>query len=379
MLPTAREPPTRRRLLRRGLDLLGSFQGDVSSFLDQLDPGGATWPLPHGAGDLTATSPSSLGSMRQVLGGGSAHGEVDTLGSSDGISRTIVKPHGGDIVLLSRVTTSFTTLHDDLDATLRGLADLVSESRQRQRRSAGQSTATTSIQPSLAQASSRQATTSPAADSARPSSLSAVWDVPPFPLPPLPQSLSSMAGNYEPGSRSAFAGSRSDMPSDYDYVLLEAAHEELRALGVDVVREAAATSAAAARLRAQSALASAASGALRQQAWKRVRGGGEKGGGRQSAQASASSGALRQQAWKRVRCSDGCDGQCSLPRPRQHRGHCGSKPGQLFADVKPHRLGVCRSRRGPTRGTPPSLQVVHPPKHTSLLHMRWRAAHVCCS
>ena len=270
MLPTAREPPTRRRLLRRGLDLLGSFQGDVSSFLDQLDPGGATWPLPHGAGDLTATSPSSLGSMRQMLGGDSAHGEVDTLGSSDGISRTIVKPHGGDIVLLSRVTTSFTTLHDDLDATLRGLADLVSESRQRQRRSAGQSTATTSTQPSLAQASSRQATTSPAADLARPSSLSVVWDVP-FPLPPLPHSSTSMAGDNVPGSRSAFAGSRSDMPGDYDYVLLEAAHEELRALGVDVVREAAATSAAAARLRAQSAQASAASGALRQQAWKRVR------------------------------------------------------------------------------------------------------------
>ena len=360
MLPTAREPPTRRRLLRRGLDLLGSFQGDVSSFLDQLDPGGATWPLPHGAGDLTATSESD-----------SAHVEAVTLISSDGISiSSVVKPHGGDSALLSRVTTSFITLHDDLDATLRGLADLVSESRHRQRRSAGQSTATPTP-PSLAQAFSRQATTSPAADSARPSSLSAVWDVPPFPLAPLPHISSSMAGAYVPGSRSSMPRSRSAMAGDYDYVLLEAAHEELRALGVDVVREAAATSAAAARLRAQ------------------------------SAQASAASGALRQQAWKRVRCSGGCGGECSMPRPLQCRGRCVSRPGRecvvVVVGEECSRSGLCSvggtaaaglgsclltsgyigsgsatARGDRTRGTPPSLHGVHPPKHTSPLHRKWR-------
>ncbi len=146
----------RRRLFTRGLDVLSSFQQDISGFLVQVSD----------------------------AAGGTAGAEVQ---QSD--RRVDLSPKSGSV--LSRAISTFESMHEDLDAFLRDLLKLGKN---------------------------------------RPREPAHAWLALPL-----------------------------------DAYMLEV--QELQGINVDVAREAAATSAAAKRLRTQAEEASRAAAALRQQAW----------------------------------------------------------------------------------------------------------------
>lgn len=185
-----------KRLLEHGLRVLKSFQGDISSFLDQL-PAPSCAPL-----DAQTWGNSENTSLAKAAGTAPTSAALST---DDACKNAI-----------TRITSVISMLHEDVDAMLEDLNAL-----------------TTPI-------SSATLTKGPWRSS---KSAAASWMI--------PKVVSGAAG---PGSDEAF--------------WREA--QKLAGLGIDLIKEAVATSAAAARLRSQSEQAAELASSLREMAWKKV-------------------------------------------------------------------------------------------------------------